>query len=46
MGLDAGWVTDVPDIPRRKQLTILGNGVVPQQAKRAISELAREFTEN
>ncbi|MFD8772595.1 DNA cytosine methyltransferase [Streptomyces sp. NPDC059916] len=32
MGLPAGWVTDVPDIPRREQLKILGNGVVPQQA--------------
>ncbi|WP_433890700.1 DNA cytosine methyltransferase [Streptomyces sp. CA-111067] len=35
MGLPAGWVTDVPDIPRAQQLKILGNGVVPQQAHRA-----------
>ncbi|MEV0322060.1 DNA cytosine methyltransferase [Streptomyces sp. NPDC050658] len=35
MGLPAGWVTGVPDIPRREQLKILGNGVVPQQAHHA-----------
>ncbi|MGW2416153.1 DNA cytosine methyltransferase [Streptomyces tubercidicus] len=35
MGLPAGWVTDVPDIPRKEQLKILGNGVVPQQAHHA-----------
>ncbi|GGX15294.1 DNA cytosine methyltransferase [Streptomyces lomondensis] len=35
MGLPAGWVTAVPDIPRREQLKILGNGVVPQQAHHA-----------
>lgn len=32
MGLPAGWVTDVPDLPRNAQLKALGNGVVPQQA--------------
>ncbi|MEV6747407.1 DNA cytosine methyltransferase [Streptomyces sp. NPDC051080] len=32
MGLPAGWVTAVPDIPRKEQLRIIGNGVVPQQA--------------
>lgn len=35
MGLPAGWVTDVPGIPRREQLRILGNGVVPRQAHHA-----------
>ncbi|MFE0785128.1 DNA cytosine methyltransferase [Streptomyces mutabilis] len=35
MGLPAGWVTAVPDIPRKEQLKILGNGVVPQQAHHA-----------
>ncbi|MER7919429.1 MULTISPECIES: hypothetical protein [unclassified Streptomyces] len=35
MGLPAGWVTAVPDIPRKNQLMILGNGVVPQQAHHA-----------
>lgn len=35
MGLPAGWVTAVPDIPRKEQLKILGNGVVPHQAHHA-----------
>lgn len=35
MGLPAGWVTAVPGIPRKDQLKILGNGVVPQQAHHA-----------
>ncbi|MER5980134.1 DNA cytosine methyltransferase [Streptomyces sp. NPDC001857] len=35
MGLPEGWVTAVPGVPRREQLKILGNGVVPQQAHRA-----------
>ncbi|QJT03170.1 DNA cytosine methyltransferase [Streptomyces asoensis] len=35
MGLPAGWVTAVPGIPRKEQLKILGNGVVPQQAHHA-----------
>ena len=39
MGLPAGWVTDVPDLPRSAQLKALGNGVVPQQAALALSLL-------
>lgn len=35
MGLPAGHVTGVPDIPRAQQLKILGNGVVPLQAEAA-----------
>ncbi|MFF0125692.1 DNA cytosine methyltransferase [Streptomyces mirabilis] len=35
MGLPAGWVTAVDGIPRKEQLKILGNGVVPQQAHHA-----------
>jgi DNA (cytosine-5)-methyltransferase 1 len=31
-GLPAGWVTDVPNLGRNPQLTMLGNGVVPQCA--------------
>ncbi|MDH6610255.1 DNA (cytosine-5)-methyltransferase 1 [Streptomyces sp. SAI-208] len=31
MGWPAGWVTDVPGIPRSQQIKICGNGVVPQQ---------------
>ena len=36
MGLEAGWVTDVPGLTRNQQLKALGNGVVPQQAEAAI----------
>ncbi|WP_326843309.1 DNA cytosine methyltransferase [Streptomyces sp. NBC_01558] len=35
MGLPDGWVTAVPGIPRKEQLRILGNGVVPRQARHA-----------
>ena len=35
MGLPTGWVTAIPGIPRKEQLKILGNGVVPQQAHHA-----------
>lgn len=35
-GLLDGWVTDVPGISRNKQLKMLGNGVVPQQAEHAL----------
>ena len=38
MGLPDGWVTDI-DVPRSQQLKILGNGVVPQQAYRALELL-------
>jgi DNA (cytosine-5)-methyltransferase 1 len=39
MGLPAGWVTDVPTIPRAAQLKALGNGVVPQQGAAAFRAL-------
>ncbi|MGW3328615.1 DNA cytosine methyltransferase [Streptomyces virginiae] len=39
MGLPAGWVTEVDGIPRAQQLKILGNGVVPQQAHHAYTQL-------
>ncbi|MFD3870378.1 DNA cytosine methyltransferase [Streptomyces sp. NPDC058623] len=39
MGLPAGWVTAIPDLPRKEQLKILGNGVVPQQAHHAYTQL-------
>lgn len=35
MGLPARWVTGVPGLSRSRQLQILGNGVVPQQAHAA-----------
>jgi len=42
MGLVPGWVTGVPRLSRSQQLRILGNGVVPQQAVRALQSLLRE----
>lgn len=38
MGLPDGWVSDI-DISRAHKLKILGNGVVPQQAYRALEML-------
>ena len=38
MGLPAGWITDC-DITRNEQLKACGNGVVPQQATLAITQL-------
>jgi len=35
-GLVPGFVTGVPGIPRTRQLKIIGNGVVPQQAAVAL----------
>lgn len=43
MGLDDGWVTAVPGISRTKQFTLLGNGVVPQQAKMALRILRQRY---
>jgi DNA (cytosine-5)-methyltransferase 1 len=40
MGLPDGWVTDPAiGISRNHQLKALGNGVVPQQAEKALSLL-------
>lgn len=39
MGLDQGWVTNVPGLTRNEQLHALGNGVVPQQAAHALRRL-------
>jgi DNA (cytosine-5)-methyltransferase 1 len=36
IGLAPGFVTGVPGIPRTRQLKIIGNGVVPQQASAAL----------
>jgi DNA (cytosine-5)-methyltransferase 1 len=41
MGLDEGWVTEVPGVPYTYQLKLLGNGVVPQQAALALDLLDR-----
>jgi DNA (cytosine-5)-methyltransferase 1 len=42
-GLPPGWVTATPGLSRPAQLTALGNGVVPQQAARALQLLAPPF---
>ncbi|WP_353962486.1 MULTISPECIES: DNA cytosine methyltransferase [unclassified Streptomyces] len=42
-GLEPGWVTATPGLGRPAQLTALGNGVVPQQASRALQLLAPPF---
>lgn len=39
MGLPEGHITDVPGLPINEQLKLVGNGVVPQQAERAIRHL-------
>ena len=39
MGLPEGWVTDVPGLSRARKIKALGNGVVPQQAALAITQL-------
>lgn len=39
MGLPEGWVCDVPGLSRNDQLRLLGNGVVPDQAARALDLL-------
>lgn len=41
MGLPQGWVTD-HDLSRADQLKMLGNGVVPQQALRALQHMTEE----
>lgn len=44
MGIDAGWVTEVPGISRSQQLRIIGNGVVPAAAAYALRELLHRIT--
>ncbi|MFE7927739.1 DNA cytosine methyltransferase [Streptomyces sp. NPDC057456] len=44
MGLPDGWVTAVPGIPRKEQLRILGNGVIPRQAHHAYGLLLEPQT--
>lgn len=39
MGLPEGHVTDVPNMTRAEMLKALGNGVVPQQAARAVADM-------
>ncbi|QAX95023.1 DNA methylase [Streptomyces phage Sebastisaurus] len=39
MGLDPGWVTNVPGLTHKEKLERIGNGVVPHQAFYAFREL-------
>lgn len=39
MCLPDGWVVNVPGLTRTQQLTMLGNGVVPPQAARALEDM-------
>lgn len=39
MGLDEGWITDVPGITRAEAIKACGNGVVPQQAAAALRDM-------
>jgi DNA (cytosine-5)-methyltransferase 1 len=43
MGVDSGWITDVPGISRNDQLKACGNGVVPQQAAAALADMLASF---
>lgn len=42
MGLEPGWVTDIP-ISRTEQLRAIGNGVVPRQAVAALVDMKQHF---
>ena len=44
-GLPPGWVTATEGLGHPAQLTALGNGVVPQQATRALQLLAPPVTQ-
>lgn len=39
MGLPDGWVTEVSGLPHTEHRQLLGNGVVPQQARAAIADM-------
>jgi DNA (cytosine-5)-methyltransferase 1 len=39
MGLDDGWICDVPGVSRNEALKAAGNGVVPQQAIAALNDM-------
>lgn len=43
MGLPAGWVTAVPGVSRTGQLHVIGNGVVPQAAAAAFTDLLADL---
>lgn len=42
MGLEPGWITEVPGLTNKEQLRAAGNGVVPQQAVLALREMLEQ----
>lgn len=45
MGVDEGWVTGVPGLTRAQMLSLLGDGVVPQQAAYAFRFMLNHLAE-
>lgn len=45
MGLDPGWVTNVPGLTHKEKLERIGNGVVPHQAFYAFRHLKAQLDE-
>lgn len=43
MGLEPGWITDVPGITRNEALKAAGNGVVPQQCEAAARRFLSDY---
>ena len=43
MGLEPGWITDVPRITRNEALKAAGNGVVPQQCEAAARRFLSDY---
>lgn len=43
MGVPAGWFTDVPGVTDNQAIKLAGNGVVPQQAAAALSDLKTQL---
>lgn len=39
MGAPAGWITDVPDISHQEKWKAIGNGVMPPQARAALTDM-------
>ena len=45
MGLQPGWVCDVPGVLHQASIRLIGNGVVPHQARAALAEMAAVATQ-
>lgn len=44
MGLEPGWITDVPGITRNEALKAAGNGVCPPQCEAAALRFLDDYT--